>query len=121
MGGKSMTVTKTTTKTTITVKADFIGYHCWPEAPDEVFFLRNIHRHKFIVEVEFPVSFDRQLEFFIVQSKLKIALTIDFGQNASCEVVASSILHYFLEEGYKPTVVSVSEDGENKSTVYVVA
>ena len=111
---------KVTTKTTITVTADFVGYHCWPEAPEEVSFLRNLHRHKFIVGVEFLISSDRQLEFFIMQTKLKRILPPPLGSSASCEIMAEYILQYFFDQEYSPISVSVSEDGENKSTVYVI-
>ena len=32
----------------IRVRTTFEGFHCWPSAPNEVAFLRNVHRHLFL-------------------------------------------------------------------------
>jgi len=38
--------------TEIFVTFSFEGEHCYPDAPDEVSYLRNVHRHLFNVRVE---------------------------------------------------------------------
>lgn len=117
-------------KETISVKAMFQGTHCWPEAPQEVAFLRNQHRHLFIVSVKMGVTHsDRQLEFFIVARDLQKAIDVSYPHysfegmardlgHSSCEMIAKEIILQMQEQGYNSTVsATVSEDGENESTV----
>lgn len=107
-------------KTTISVRSSFVGFHSWPDAPDEVAFLRNVHRHVFHVLATFNVSHgDRQLEFFIMQRKLNTLLK-DFEDqtfNYSCEHIASALLQAFLNNDYNVVEVTVSEDNENHATI----
>ena len=50
----------------IYINTQFEGFHCWKEAPIEVSFLRNFHRHMFKVKVWIEVrSNDREIEFFM--------------------------------------------------------
>lgn len=115
------------TKTYITVRTDFIGYHRYPDAPDEVAFLRNLHRHKFNVEVKIEVErHDRELEFFMVQRQL-IAMINDIMEyvdnECSCETMADRLLSY-TQDIYPDHFihsVSVFEDNENGATVEQVA
>ncbi len=99
----------------IFVKTRFTAFHNWPDAPEEVGFLRNIHRHEFHVEVRWNVSHsDRDREFFIMKRKLQTHLTkYYFGKNLgerSCEMIA-----YEIMEEFEANTVIVSEDGENGS------
>lgn len=105
----------------IFVKTSFVGFHAWPGAPDQVAFLRNLHRHVFHVRVEVEVKHDdREIEFFIfkrdvdsiirehVQPKLKER------SQMSCEML-SDCLHSFLTIKYpaRDMVIEISEDDEN--------
>lgn len=64
-------------KKAIFVKYEFVGYHKWKDAPDEVGFLRNEHRHMFHVEIEFKIDHnDRDLEFFLMREEIKRAVRI---------------------------------------------
>ena len=104
----------------IIVKTDFIGFHCWPDAPTEVGFLRHTHRHLFKVRLWLEVtSSDRELEFFILQKKLKAFIKHAlFDPNASCEMMAETILEYFSNRwGKRACKVEVFEDGENGAVV----
>lgn len=103
-------------KSSIFVTTTFVGFHRWLNAPDQVSFLRNFHRHIFHVRVEFPVTHDdRDLEFFIVKTKLDqyIATVIRRDDAGSCETIAQTIFDGFWMGAIRPTLVEVSEDSEN--------
>ena len=34
------------------------GFHCWPDAPDTLRYLKDRHRHIFVIECNFKVSHD---------------------------------------------------------------
>ena len=110
---------------TITVRTSFHGLHFWKDAPEQVAFLRNLHRHVFNVHVTLPVTHsDRDVEFFIYQNKLneviygmfetyhtKMPMLLVVGQK-SCEMVAKELYDILSKEN---TIISVTvdEDGEN--------
>lgn len=101
----------------IIVKTQFQGFHRYKNAPDEVEFLRNYHRHLFKVECTIPVDHaNRQLEFFIIKEKLDKYLDKVFKNEnleLSCEQIAERICNYLNKIGVPCTKVEVSEDGEN--------
>lgn len=111
--------------TVVITKARFVGFHRWPEAPDEVAFLRDLHRHEFHVEVSLETKHDnRELEFFTVknwllENPLKDLNLIrhdgtDKRTNWSCEQMAEYIGNKLREEyGSRWMQVGVYEDGEN--------
>lgn len=106
---------------TITVTSSFVAFHCWPNAPDEVAFLRNMHRHKFGVQVTFPVTHnDRQLEFFIMKAHVNSVLSRYAGTetNMSCEQMAEAFVQRLREKDLPIVSCRVDEDGENWATVY---
>lgn len=99
------------------------GFHCYPEAPEDVSFLRDRHRHLFHFRSYFRVSHNnRDLEYFQQAAKVKKVLAEEFGEpcefnHMSCEMIASWLLCRFEQEAcYK---VEVSEDGENGSIVEI--
>ena len=48
----------------IWVKFEVIGFHCYPDAPEQVAYLRERHRHKFGFTVSMPVTHnEREVEF----------------------------------------------------------
>jgi hypothetical protein len=106
----------------IKIQTQFEGEHCWPDAPPEVSFLRNRHRHVFHVTAIIKVDHDdRDLEFFIVKRDLQKFISNEFPMNlgaASCEMIATTILYYLVNTWTKGSVsVEVSEDGENSAIV----
>lgn len=109
---------------TITVQTSFEDLHCWPDAPDEVAFLRNPHRHVFMVTVEMEVFHnDREVEFIMLKRKIDQFISEDLGLKnltKSCESIAERIGHYLRNEyGFDRDLnVSVFEDGENGATIY---
>lgn len=113
---------------TIVVRTQYEGIHCWPEAPDEVMFLRSPHRHIFNVEVEVEVhSDDRDIEFIMLKHRINHWLSIQFDDDGvwhmgrlSCEQVAEMVID-LVQEKLKDTerkiTCYVDEDGENGARV----
>ena len=109
----------------ICVKTQFISQHRWKDAPDEVAFLRNYHRHIFYVDVQIPVAHsDREKEFFMVKKRLNNYIADKWANTkfeASCEMIAEDIIKNFLIPYYGDTeyFAKVSEDKENAGlTIY---
>lgn len=118
-------------KTTIEIRTQFEGLHHWPDAPDDVAFLRNLHRHLFHVEVVIAVNHhDRETEFFQAKSLIDMALC-DIGKRyhsecvfsryrdlgaMSCEMIAVWIMET-LALHMEICRVTVREDDENSATV----
>lgn len=105
--------------TTIYVTTRFAAFHRWVDAPPEVSFLREYHRHLFHVRLSLRVAHkNRELEFFMVQKVL-----VDFVREHfegeyfphSCEDLAQFIANHISVRYGQGVVaaVEVSEDGEN--------
>lgn len=104
--------------TTIFARTQFEGFHRWPDAPDEVAFLRDIHRHIFHVTAYAPVTHEnRDIEFILFKRKLEAFIKATHRERLaetegwSCETWARVIGEHFGCE-----LVEVSEDGENGAT-----
>lgn len=89
------------------------GFHCWPEAPAEVAFLRQEHRHLFHIKGCVQVYHDdRDVEFILLGRKMlgffhRVYPDGRLGR-LSCEMLAQQ----FVDE-FDLTLCEVSEDGEN--------
>ncbi len=114
-------------RTTVWVRHEFIGFHMWPEAPEEVAYLALPHRHLFKVEVEVTVSHgNRQVEFHMLKQDVMTYCRVLEAQMScegtlgtvswSCEHIANNILEYL--DKYDVFKVIVSEDGECGATIY---
>lgn len=111
------------TKRTVYCTFQFEAFHCWPNAPEEVAFLRAEHRHIFHVAAEVEVGHnDRDIEFILMkrhmQSRVEDMLK-DLPTRRSCEDMAQWFANDLVNT-YQPkgTVrVCVSEDGENGASV----
>lgn len=58
-------------QSTVMVKERLVGFHCWPEAPEAVAYLRQPHRHLFTIIVAVNVTHDdRDVEFHMLQRDL---------------------------------------------------
>lgn len=105
----------------IWVTTQFKGFHIWGEAPEEVEFLRNNHRHLFKVKITIEVLHDnRELEFFILQEILDTFIDVELTKDnlGSCEMIGEQIKLYFEKEYPNRFIeVEVSEDGENGAIV----
>ena len=111
-----------TPSTSIFVKTNFEAFHYWSQAPVEVAFLRNEHRHIFYVEVTFKVNHnDRELEFFILKRRIDAFIFTAFKGKRfpfSCEELATQIGTYLIQFEELPVIkVEVSEDLENGTIV----
>lgn len=120
---------------TITVRTEFEGIHNYPDAPEEVDYLRLPHRHIFHVDVTIEVKHDdRDIEFIMLKHKIDKYIEKYLDNNKvwnmgrkSCEQVADDIvmflcLQYCVDPKQEKTTnryikVSVFEDGENGATV----
>lgn len=107
----------------IRVRTDFEGLHCYPNAPDEVSFLRQLHRHKFEVVLDIEVShLDRELEFLMVKNRLDQFISdniIKADKHCSCEMYANMIINFVIGLYGPDRNISceVNEDGENGAFV----
>ncbi|MBD3262645.1 MAG: hypothetical protein GF334_13410 [Candidatus Altiarchaeales archaeon] len=113
----------------IIVTFSFFGIHRWKNAPPQVAFLRNEHRHEFGVVVDIPVNHeDRDLEFFIVKNTLsefpstfppyhKDLKSVRQLGCRSCEMLAEDVMAYLERGGIHASKVTVSEDGENSGRI----
>lgn len=116
-------------QTTIFCRTEFEGTHCYPEAPEEVAYLRSEHRHMFGVEVRMDVYHDdREVEFIMlkhfvsgwIDERLKRGEKVAKLGAMSCEQVAKELI-VELEQRFgmaRHLVVAINEDGENGAIVY---
>ena len=112
----------------IFVTTQFEGMHRWKDAPDEVAFLRNYHRHIFHVRFEVEVTKeDREIEFILLKRELNGLVETLFSRthkmDESCESIAKKILDFMTRtrrtcEG-RAARCEVSEDGENGAIVEI--
>lgn len=103
-------------KKSIIIRGQFTAFHKWDQAPQEVDFLRNLHRHIFHVKLGIPVNnSDREREFFIEKRKLE-EVTLLFEEtcsSTSCEMFAEEILQKIPHAIW----CEVWEDNENGARV----
>ena len=109
---------------TIWINTQFPWFHSRADAPEEVKFLKNEHRHMFYVKVELAVNHDdRDIEFFIAKKYINQVISNIFPEHptqdgyriGSCEMACQSIYDK-IKEKYKVISISVNEDNENWST-----
>lgn len=104
--------------TTVETYNEIIGYHYWKDAPEEVAFLRNNHRHRFEIRCWFPVTHDdRQIEIFLQERAIEAYLKGQYGDEMqlggmSCEMLAKQLIDVFHCES-----VEVLEDGRGGAYV----
>lgn len=98
------------------------GIHKYPDAPEEVAFLRYPHRHMFHFKVQVEVFHDnRDIEFIMLKRELEGlydsgALELDYK---SCEMMADEIAVYMTEHyPDRKMMISVCEDGENGAEIW---
>jgi len=95
-------------------------FHKYPNAPDEVAFLRNEHRHIFHFKTYIEVTHnDRDIEFILfkrfIQTFLEDVHANDLNHK-SCEMLSDEIYNY-INKKYpnRNIIIEVSEDKENGS------
>lgn len=112
-------------QTAVWVDTQFVGFHQWKEAPDDIAYLRHPHRHLFKVRVSIPTTAEREIEFHQLKHALDDLIARlpcadpprDFSW--SCEQIASHLaVHLLAQYPNHPHVgVCVSEDGECGASV----
>lgn len=91
------------------------GFHRYPGAPEDVKYLRDVHRHIFKFKVGIEVTHDnRDIEFHQMlnwlESLYEGTLDVDFK---SCEMMANDLHEKIVEKyGHVRCFISVAEDGE---------
>ena len=104
-------------QTFVYVTTTFEFIHRYKDAPEEVSYLRNLHRHLAHIKVQIEVFHDdREIEFIILKHKLnKFLEGCNTDENCSCEMIADMLLSFMqLVYGTKRDMtITVSEDGEN--------
>jgi len=91
--------------------------HCYEDAPNEVAYLRSLHRHLAHYKVSIEVfSDDREIEFIILKHKIKdYMVNLHTDRNCSCEALARMLLS-FIQSTYgkdRDIKIEVNEDNEN--------
>ena len=79
-------------KSYIWITTQFEGFHYWKDAPDDVGFLRNEHRHIFKCKIYISVnSFNREIEFFQFQRFINSLTQTNSFNFMSCEMISNSL------------------------------
>lgn len=97
---------------------EIVGFHRYANAPAWCSYLKDRHRHVFVVKCEIEVSHnDRELEFNNVQEKIDAFFRLAYGTpcefgDMSCEDIAEVLINKF--GAYK---VEVLEDGYGGATL----
>jgi len=102
------------------VRFEEVGFHRYPDAPGEVTYLQERHRHKFFVEVWVQQFHDnRDLEYHILRDMViklfrEIAPLNEFDA-MSCEMIASDlrdkVMNWYKGRRCKVTVFEDNENG----------
>jgi len=101
------------------VKLQVEGFHFWENAPKEVRFLSNKHRHIFYITVYIEQQHnERDVEYIMFKHWLKENLPVIDGPQ-SCEIIASYIkkLVEVKFNNNRKVKVQVMEDGENGALI----
>lgn len=107
----------------IIVKTQLEALHQWLYIPDEhpSYYLKNLHRHLFHIEMRFKVTHaDRDIEFIAFKNLIDQFLRSSFSicphsnlfilENGSCEMLGMKLLKQFQADGCY--WIQVLEDGE---------
>jgi len=106
----------------IAVSFSFEAFHNWPDAPEDVSFLRNTHRHLFYGKAYIEVFHDnREVEFFMLKREIDDYIKLNFTGNiksASCEKIASNLFWFIRSTLELPALrVEIWEDNENGAII----
>lgn len=109
------------TKTFVEIKTNYEFLHCWKNAPEEVSFLRNLHRHIFYVTVKMEVFHnDRDIEFFMLKNDINKIIDDSkktWLQTISCEQMGLDIINKLKQKYNRNICIKISEDNENSAIV----
>ena len=104
-------------KNFIWITTSFEGFHKYPDAPDDVTFLKNKHRHIFHVRVWIEVSHNnRDIEFILFKRFIETLLSTANLNNKSCEMVSDELYEEIrMKYPDREVRIEISEDCENGS------
>lgn len=111
-------------RSTIVVRTEVEFIHRYKDAPQEVNFLQNWHRHMLQLEIEMEVThLDRELEFIMVKRCIDGLFSNNsikvYYVDSSCETICKQLIGKLKEiYGDRDMVVTACEDGENAGRVY---
>lgn len=107
----------------VTATVKLPGWHHWPNASPNRYYLGASHRHMFEVTAAVEVTDpDRQVEFHDLQDLIRGWWPVD-GQlgSSSCEQIAASLAALLHDTyGLPVTRVEVSEDGEASAVLTIL-
>lgn len=89
------------------IQFEIDGFHLYPDAPEKVEFLGNIHRHTFIIKAGFSVTnSNREKEIFIFRDYIRSYLYESYGNPCqfgamSCEMIAEEIMEFAMIDEIK--------------------
>lgn len=118
----SMTAAASKTLTLIWVTFKLPGIHCYPNAPEDVAYLRSPHRHMFGFKVSIEVFHgDRELEFHQFKNWL-VSLyqqgTLELNHK-SCEMISDELAEHIVGKyPDRKIVITVDEDEECGSSSF---
>jgi len=101
----------------IWITTQFAGVHSYIDAPEEVAFLRNEHRHIFHARVYIEIFHDdRDIEFILFKRFVESLIIKSDFDYMSCEMISDE-LALKIKEKYtdRRIIIEISEDGENGS------
>jgi len=110
--------------TNVIINTRFPAFHNWPDAPQEVHYLRSIHRHEFHVTMKIRVEHEnRDVEFITAKNDLDSIIGESYVNRnysgLSCEHLCNELYADMKEGiGYHVVYVCVMEDGENGAEVF---
>lgn len=85
----------------VIIRLEIDGFHRYPNAPEEVSFLANNHRHTFVITCAYAIiDLDREKEIFICRDEVKKYIENKYGipaqfNDMSCEMICNDILNSF--------------------------
>ena len=101
----------------IWITTSFEGLHNYPDAPKDVEFLKNIHRHIFKIRVWISVEHnDRDIEFIMFKRYIEDICKVKYFSFRSCEMISDDLQEVIkLKYPDREIWIEISEDGENGS------
>lgn len=111
----------------VVINTQVEGFHRWKEAPQDVAFLRDLHRHMFHIQMKMSVSdSNREVEIIklkrFITKKAELMLSdpvVNKDENLSCEMMAEYLIKVTADAfgTNREYECSVFEDGENGAIV----
>ena len=101
----------------IWITTSFEGFHKYPNAPKEVAFLKNEHRHIFHIKVWIEVFHnDRDIEFILFKRYVNTLIKKNNFDFKSCEMISDDLQKKISQKYPNRKInIEVSEDLENGS------